>query len=352
MGLFTRSTPPAFGAAVAAAGGAPQGADGRLPVSTLSIGTDRALRVPTISRARDLLVSMIASLDLRNYSLRFDTVTGRHVREYSPGPVWYRRPDPRVSRQFIMSNTAGDLFLHGRAFWYVTSRYQTGYPAAFQWLPHDLISTPDQAGPVFHAPADTITYQGEDLDPRHVVQFLSPIAGVCYQGADAIEIAIRLGNAARRFALNEIPAGYLQQTGGEPMDADELADLAASWSESRRANAIGALNEYVKWVEFAGNPDKMQLTEGRQYSALELARAANVPPYLVGVATGGMTYSNAQQARQDLYLFGAAPYVGCIAETLSSNAILPNGSYTELDVEGWLAELSAMSDADRPTKVT
>ena len=38
----------------------------------------------------------------------------------------------------------------------------------------------------------------------------------------------------------------------------------------------------------------MQLVEGRTYQALELARLANVPPYLVGAPAGtGMTYQNA-----------------------------------------------------------
>jgi len=131
----------------------------------------------------------------------------------------------------------------------------------------------------------------------------------------------------------------LKQTGGEPMSPQDLADLAAAYAEAREANAVSALNEYVDVKESQLDPNKMQLTEARTYQALELARVANIPPYLVGAPTGsGMTYQNAQQARQDLYLFGAKPYIDCIEQTLSMNSILPRGRYLELDVESYLEE--------------
>ncbi|MGA1649782.1 MAG: hypothetical protein ACO39Y_10305, partial [Ilumatobacteraceae bacterium] len=77
----------------------------------------------------------------------------------------------------------------------------------------------------------------------------------------------------------------------------------------------------------------------RQYQALELARLANIPPYLVGAPTGtGMTYQNALQARQDLYLFGAKPYLDCLQETLSGNNVLPAGKHVEFDLDDYLGD--------------
>ena len=51
-----------------------------------------------------------------------------------------------------------------------------------------------------------------------------------------------------------------------------------------------------------------------------------------------MTYQNAQQARQDLYLFGAKPFIDCIEQTLSLNSVTPRGRYIELDVDSYLEE--------------
>jgi phage portal protein BeeE len=48
----------------------------------------------------------------------------------------------------------------------------------------------------------------------------------------------------------------------------------------------------------------MQLVEARNFSALELSRAIGVPAYLLGIGISGYNYSNATQAKQDLYLAG------------------------------------------------
>jgi hypothetical protein len=129
----------------------------------------------------------------------------------------------------------------------------------------------------------------------------------------------------------------LQQKNGETMSGDELSDLADQWAANRKVNAVGALNDYVEFVEFANSPGEV-LDRQRQYQALELARIANIPPYLVGVATGGMTYQNAQQARQDLYLFGAKPFLDCIQQTLSMDNVLPRNRYVCFDLDDYLGE--------------
>ena len=337
MGIFRKTTAPAFGAEIKAAAGA--SISGINDVYTYTIGTaeQRALALPTISRARDLIAAMIGSLDLRQYQLVWDE--DNYEKRYLPGESWFTRPDPKVTRSFIMANTFSDLLFHGRAFWYVTSRYSTGFPASFQWLPAANVSTLDQAGPQWFTTSDEVEFNGVELPTENVVQFLSPIMGIIYTGQIAMDTAYKLDNAARRFSTNEIAAGYLQQRGGEPMSAEDLGELAAGWAAARRNNSIGALNEFVEWKEFSSDPSKLQLVEARQYQALELARLANIPPYLVGAPTGtGMTYQNALQARQDLYLFGAKPYISAIEETLSGPNVIPRGRHISFDLESYLGD--------------
>lgn len=336
MGLRRKSRTAAFAAAPvevrAAAGYATQ--IGALYSYSVGAGVERALSVPTISRARDLIASMIGSLDLKQYTLQW---TGEDYEEiHIPGESWMTRPDPRVPRSFLMANTFSDLFFYGRAFWHIRTRYSSGFPASFEWLPAGSTTTTDQSGPQWFGLSNDIYFNGIKVPTEDVVQFLSPINGLLFYGSRALDIAIRLDTAAKRFASNEIAAGYLQQTEGEPMSGDELGDLVTAWATARANNAIGALNQYVKYVQFDQDPSKLQLTEGRQYSSLELARMANIPPYLIGIPTGGMTYQNAQQARQDLYLFGAKPFITCIEETLSLDTVLPRGRHVRFDVEKYL----------------
>jgi hypothetical protein len=338
MAFGKKAVKPAFASAPVRAQAGRASQIGSLYTYSVGAGVQAALQVPTISRARDLIVSMVGALMLRQYS-HVNTPAGLEPVEL-PLETWMSRPDPQTTPGFTYSRTASDLFMFGRAFWYITSRYANGFPASFQWLPAANINTEDQAGPFWFGPSDKIRFNGQPVDANEIVQFLSPIDGILATGQRAIDIALRLDQAARRFATNEIAAGYLRQVGGEPMSGDELGELAAAWASARQTNAIGALNEHVTFVEFTSDPSKLQLQEGRQHAALELSRVANIPAYLVGIPTGGMTYQNAQQARQDLYLFGAKPYIQTIEQTLSMPNVLPRGRHVEFDVDRYLRSWS------------
>jgi hypothetical protein len=346
MAFGKKATKPAFAAAPVKAQAGRASQIGSLYSYSVGAGVQAALTVPTISRARDLIVSMVGALMLRQYS-HVNTPAGGEVVEL-PLDTWMSRPDPDVTPGFIYSRTASDLFFFGRAFWYVKTRYANGFPASFVWLPAVNTTTADQAGPFWFGPSKEVYFNGHYLEPENVIQFLSPIDGILATGQRAIDIALRLDQAARRFATNEIAAGYLRQVGGEPMSGEELGDLAAAWSTARQTNAIGALNEHVTFVEFTSDPSKLQLQEGRNHAALELSRVANIPAYLVGIPTGGMTYQNAQQARQDLFLFGAKPYIQCIEQTLSLPNVLPRGRHVEFDVDTYLSSWS-IEDTAAPT---
>lgn len=314
---------------------------------TYTAGFDRlqAIQIPTISRARDLICGMISCLPIRQYAKQW--MDDDYEDMDLPDDTWFHQPDPNVTRSFIMSWTVDDLIFYGRAFWVVTSRFGNGFPASFTWIPAADVQTRDQAGPIYFGASKDITFNGFKLNPEDVVQFISPIQGLLSMGSRAIRTNINLDTSAERFARNQTPAGVLKQTEGEPLSAEELAELAAGFARAREGNAIAALNQYVDWKESYMDPSKLQLTEARTYQALEMARVANIPPYLVGAPTGGgMTYANALQARQDLYLFGAKPFIECIEQTLSMNSVTPRGRYIYLDVDYYLEEANDVPGQD------
>ena len=297
-----------------------------------------AVSVPTINRANSLFKSVIGSMPLRMYNEVWDETEGKMIKKYIAPRSWLRRPDPSVSYQFSMSWLLDDLLFFGRAFWYITSRTADGYPATFTRLPAGSITTTDMAGPVWFAPSSQVYFQGGEIDPANLVQFLSPEQGLIYSAPGAIETALKLEAARNRNASSSIPAGVLKQTGGEPLSAQELADLASAFNAARATNQTAALNEYLTYTETNSTPDKMLLIEASQYQALECSRLANVPPYLVGVSTGAYSYQSSQQARADLYLFGVKLYADAIAGALSMDNVLPRGTYVEFDAEEYLEE--------------
>jgi hypothetical protein len=305
---------------------------------------NRAMSVPTVSRARDLMASVIGCMSLKQYSLIWN---GNEMEKLPQAPrTWIHKIDPTLPNNFILSWTFDDLFFFGRAFWYITSRTADGYPASYTRLPAAMVQTLDQAGPVWFAPSKDIVFNGGGLDPKDVVQFLSPIQGIIYMSETAVATALKLEAARYRNSSSAIPSGILKQTGGEPLSAQELADLAAAFQAARETNQVAAINEFLSYTETATSPDKMLLIDSAEFQAMEMARLCNIPPYLAGVSVGSYSYQSSAEARMDLWTFGVRAYADCIAGTLSQNNILPNGTYVEFDVEQYLSGEYSMGDYD------
>jgi hypothetical protein len=308
---------------------------------------NRAMSVPTVSRARDLMASVIGCMNLKMYTEMWN---GEEMEKMPLAPrTWLRRIDPQTPNIFTLSFIFDDLFFYGRAFLYITSRTADGYPASFTRLPAAMVQTLDQSGPVWFAPSKQIIFQGGNLDPNDVVQFLSPIQGIIYMSEKAIATALQLEAARYRNSSSAIPAGILRQTGGEPLSAQELADLAAAFNSARATNQTAALNEFVTYTETLTSPDKMLLIESAEFQAMEMARLCNIPPYLAGISVGSYSYQSSAESRMDLWTFGVRAYADCIAGTFSQNNVLPNGTYVEFDVEQYLTGEYAMGD-DRDTQ--
>jgi len=314
---------------------------------------NRCMSVPTISRARDLIASVIGCMKLQMYNEMWN---GDDMEKMPLAPrSWLRRIDPAVPNNFILSWTFDDLFFYGRAMWYITSRTADGFPASFQRLPMGSISTTDMTGPVWFGPSKEIYFNGNQLDTANVVQFLSPIQGITSMSTQSVGTALKLEAARYRNSASSIPAGVLKQTGGEPLSGQELADLASAFNAARATNQTAALNEYLTYTETATSPDKMLLIDSAEFQAKEMARICNVPFYLVGCDVGSYSYVSNDGARADLWTFGAKAYAECITSTLSQNNVLPNGTYVEFDYEDYLINEYAtpqMPDMATPMGVT
>jgi hypothetical protein len=335
MGIFSRKVDTAAFASAPVQAAAGASYIGNFIAYQTGTAETRALSVPTISRSRDLLAGIIGSTGLKHYSKQWNGSDYDEV--YLPLEPWMEQPDPKVSRSFFFVNIFSDMFFYGVAYAYVQTRYSTGLPASFTWLPAANVSSTQQSGvPQYFGPSDELEFNGQPLNVSNVIQFLSPIEGILKIGAQAINTNIFLNQAADRYASLETVPGYLQQIDGEDMSGDDLGNLASAWAAARKQNAIGALSRQVQFKEFAQNPQEV-IADQRKYQSLEMARLCNVPAYLVSAPTEGasMTYQNAQQARQDLYLFGARIYMDAIEQTLSSAQVLPRNRYVEFDIEDY-----------------
>jgi hypothetical protein len=80
---------------------------------------NRAMSVPTISRARDLMASVIGCMNLKMYNEMWN---GEEMEKMPLAPrTWLRRIDPTLPNNFILSWTFDDLFFYGRSFGTLTA---------------------------------------------------------------------------------------------------------------------------------------------------------------------------------------------------------------------------------------
>ena len=338
MGLFTRATADSREPVVKAAAGSNVGMSqlDNFYAFTQGNNRQRAMSVPAITRARDLLASVIGCTPLKMYNEMWN---GEEMEEVDIAPrSWLRRLDPALPNSTTFAWLFDDLFFTQRAFLAITKRSADGFPMAFQRMPSAMVLTQDQAGPVFFAPSKQIMFSGLPVDHRDVVQFISPIQGLLFTSPNAVLTSLKLEASRMRSAMNSLPNGVLRQVGGEPLSGEELQQLSQSFEAARLTNTVAALNEFVTYTETTTDPSKQMLVEASEYQALEIARLANCPPYLLGVATGSYSYQNSTQARQDLYMFGAKLFMDCISETLSADNVLPRGTYVKFDIDDYLSE--------------
>ena len=341
MALFNRKTETVSPApAIVAAAGSNVGASqiGNFISYSASEMRARAMSLPTVTRSRDLICGTIGNLKLEMYREVWSE-NEREMSEIDLAPrSWIGRIDKSVTNNFILSWTADDLLFTGRAFWWVVERSADGYPLNFTRLPSNMVQTLDQQGGIFYGPSNQIQFNGMPLDSRDVIQFLSPIEGLNFTSRRAIETALRIEEARVRNASSSIPAGVLKITEGEPMSAEDLQQLAAQFNLARMTNQTAVISQGLTYTETSATPDRMLLIDSADYSAKDLSRAMGVPPYLVGVSTGSYSYQNASQSRIDLVTFGCLPLMNCIAETLSSDNVLPRGTKVRFDTSDFLAE--------------
>ena len=302
------------------------------------LARNRAISVPAISRSRDLMASVLASMELKMCT---EIWNGDEMETVPLAPrTWLRQLDPDMPNSFLFPWIFDDLFFFGRCFLYITSRTKDGYMASATRLPQGSMDTADAEGPVWFGKSKEIYFNGGALDPADVVQIYSPTQGMIYMSEQTIATALKLCDARFRNASSAIPAGVLKQTGGEPLSAEELGALAEAFNEARSTNQTAALNEFLTYTETTATPDKMLLIDAAEYQSKEIANLCNVPPYLLGISTGSYAYTNSAGAKSDLWTFGLSMYAQAISSALSQQ--LPRGTYVKWDVEKWLEADSYM----------
>jgi HK97 family phage portal protein len=279
-------------------------------VFTSSAATrQQAMAVPTIARARNIICSTIASLPMEQYS----KLNGGHI----DAPSVINQPDPRVPGSAIYAWLAEDLLFHGVAYGQVMEQYgDTGRVRSWTRIAPDRVTQK-----LNNLQTEIIGYQVDgSIVPTQgigsLIVFYGLDEGILNRAGRTIRAAHALEQAAETFAKEPVPLQVLKSNGTN-LPAERIAKLLEAWRAARTNKSTAFLNADVELQALGIDPAKLQLNEARQYVALELARACNLPAYFVSAETTSMTYSNTTSERRGLIDFSLRPILSSIEQRLS-----------------------------------
>lgn len=247
---------------------------------------------------------------------------------------WLNNPDPihYASWPEFTKSLFWDFML-GEAFVLATAYYSTGYPARFHVVPPWLVNVEfargvrrydiggmDVTDQILH-----IRYSGNVTDAHG--------HGPLEAGRARLVAASLFSRYATNLATSGgIPNAVLTYPGN--LDAGQAYDLQQAWVAARMSSMglPAVLSGGIEFSTVQMSPKDMALVELSQFNEARIAVLLGVPPFLMGLPSGGdsMTYSNVVSLFDYHWRAGLRTKVSPVMAALS-NWALPRGSAVELN---------------------
>ena len=253
---------------------------------------------------------------------------------------WMQNPNPDfyASWEDFCKSLFWDYMATGEVFVMATGFYSTGWPARFGIVPPWAVQVDlDQGfrryriGSVELQPNELlhIRYQGSVDDARGH----GPLEAV---GARVIAAEV-LAKYARNVVAKGMPPSVL--THEDELDDEQAAKYKAQWIAARMSS-IGepaVLSGGMKWSPVEMSPKDMALVELTQWNESRISVALGVPPFIVGLPSGGdsMTYANVNALFDYHWRAGLRPKVKPVMAALSE-WLLPRGTQVTLNQDAYV----------------
>ena len=285
-----------------------------------------AVAVPSVSRCRNLICETIATIPMEMYSLS----TGEEI----PTLTWVDQPDKRQPRSVTMAWTVDSLFMYGVAYWLVTEVYQDdNRPARFSWVQNDRVTVK------YNALNTEVEYyminniRVPETGVGSLVTFQALDQGLLLRSQSTIRAALDIEKAAAIAAQTPQPSGYIKNNGADLPD-QQVQGILNNWKLARQNRATAYLTSTLDYNVTSFSPKDMAYAEAKQYFATELARACNIPAYMIDAETfRGMTYQNIIDGRKEFFAYSLAPFVTAIESRLSMDDLTPRGQQVKFDLD-------------------
>ena len=292
-------------------------------------GLDRnlAMQVPTVSRCRNLIAGVVSYLPLKLYKKSNGEELGN--------PLWLDQPDYRQPRSVTLSWTVDSLIFFNCAYWRCTELYADDLrPSRFEWIANNRVTfTTDKFGTeITDYFVDGIKAPMSGIGSLITFQGLTG-GGVLQTAARTIQSALDLEKAAAVSAQTPMPSGYIKNTGAD-LPEQQVSGLLAQWKQSRQNRSTAYLTSTLSYETTGFSPKEMAYVESIQYSSTQVARAMNVPPFMVSSdMNNSMTYQNVLDSRKEFVSYTLQPYICAIEDRLSMDDITPRGHVVKFAIE-------------------
>lgn len=284
----------------------------------LPIDRARAISVPAVSKARNLLVSTVAKFPLR--ALAGDQLV-------TPQPTFLYRTDSNVTPYERMAWTVDDLIFHGYSLWLVTRGTRTSEGRRpildAEWCPTHLWTITD----------GHILVDEQEVADEDVILFNSPFEGLLNIGTRTVRGAIDQEAAWVGRAKNPVPMVELHQT-DDTLTDDEVQAFVDAWAAARTAKN-GAIGYTPPTIELRthGEVKADLMEEGRNAIRTDVGSFLNIRASMLDGTAGidSLTYATTEGERNSFYEFDLPFWTDPIEARLSMDDVVPRGQRIRFD---------------------
>lgn len=284
-------------------------------------------KVGTVDRCLQLNSQQVATMPLR-YKHADSAAAFQPRWVTDPDPAWY----PNGIHDAVFS-AVWSIYARGNAYLWVTSRYETGYPATFTVLDPVSMDVENDHG------ERRFTSNGYPLRPGDVIQVQRNPNGTL-EGRSALEAySASIASAAMAEAY---AADVFRSTGAtrvalqskqRRLSEEQAAEIQAQWvaAVSRRMGAPAILPPDLELLDpLSVSPKDLMLLESRDWDARQIAAAFGVPAMLLNIAlSGGLVYQAPVQLFELWWRSELMPCAVKLQEALSR--WMPRGHWVEFD---------------------
>jgi HK97 family phage portal protein len=255
---------------------------------------------------------------------------------------WLSNPDPTIYTSW--EEFAKQLFWDyqglGEVFVLALTRYATGFPARFRVIPPWMVNV-EMSGGVRSYSIGSLDVTDDMLHIRYSSRIDDAHGHGPLEAGRARLVAAEIFNRyGTSFAANGgIPTSVLEYP-DRALTREESRELQRNWVEARMSS-LGEPAVISGGVSFKAavqaNPKEMALTELSTLTEARIAVLLRVPPFLVGLPSGGdsLTYSNVINLFDYHWRAGLRPMAQAVMAALSG-WLVPRSTRVEVNRDAYI----------------